>query len=174
MPKEPDPSDKRQNLLKVIQEQNGKYTENELSVFFMLASFKEWLSAAKTITEENQISLRENLVTDAEMTPEAIYDKHFLGENQNSSVIVPSPSHSPTVESSPKKTDNRKIVQFPQITSAYDALKTFFSKPFLQGDALDRIKKTCGIDQAEAERIYLGLVDDGKLAITPEGFWWFV
>ena len=113
--KEPDPSDKRQNLLKVIQEQNGKYTENELSVFFTLDSFKAWLDEAKTITEENHILLRENLVTDAETTPETIYRKHFLSENQNSSVNVLSPNESPTVESAQEKTDNQEIVQFPKI-----------------------------------------------------------
>jgi len=113
--KEPDPSDKRQNLLKVIQEQNGKYTENELSVFFTLDSFKAWLNEAQTITEENHILLRENLLTDPETTPEAIYDKYFLDENQDSSVNVLSPNESPAVESAQEKTDNQKIVQFPQI-----------------------------------------------------------
>ena len=115
MSKEPDPSDKRQNLLKVIQEQNGKYTQNELSAFFTLESFKAWLNEAQTITEENQIVLRENLVTDVETTSEAIYDKFFLGTNRNSSVNVLSLNQSPTVQSAQERTDNQKIVQYPKI-----------------------------------------------------------
>jgi hypothetical protein len=122
MSKEPDPNDKRQNQLKVIQEQNGKYTENQLPVFFTLDSFKAWLNEAQTITEENHILLRESLITDAETTPEAIYNKHFLDENQNSSVNVLSPSESPTVKSAQEKTDNQKIVQFPNF-NVNDVLK---------------------------------------------------
>lgn len=132
MSKEPDPSDKRQNLLKVIQEQNGKYTENELSVFFTLESFKAWINEVQTITEENQISLRENLLTDTETTPEAIYNKYFpcedqsfvnenkhpsLDETQDSSINVLSLNQSPTVESAQEETDKQKIVQSPNINA---------------------------------------------------------
>jgi hypothetical protein len=173
MSKEPDPNDKRQNRLKVIQEQNGKYTENELSAFFTLETFKAWLNEAQTITEENHILLRENLVTDAETTPEAIYNKHFLDENQNSSVNIPSPNQSPPVESAQEKTDNHEIVQYPKVISAYDALKDSFKKAFPQQEALDLIVKVCTVDQTEAEQIFEALVKEGKLAMTPEGFWGF-
>jgi len=138
MSKEPDPSDKRQNLLKVIQEQNEKYTENDLSVFFTFDSFKAWLNEAQTITEENHISLRENLLTDVETTPETIYSKYFLDEKQNSSVNVLSPSNSPAIESAQEKTDNQEIVQFPNF-SIDDVLKL----ERLKGDFQDRCV-SCG------------------------------
>jgi hypothetical protein len=173
MSKEPDPGDKRQNLLKVIQEQNGKYTENELSVFFTLDSFKGWLNEAQTITEENHVLLRENLLTDAEATPEAIYSKHFLGENWDSSVNVPSSNGSPIVENAQEKTGTQEIVQFPKIIAVYQTLRDSFPKPFPQQEALDTIK-VCTVDQTEAERIFQALIKDGKIAMTPEGFWWFV
>jgi len=174
MSKIPDPQDKRQNLLEVIQEQSGKYTESELSVFFTLESFKQWLNEAETIADENQILLRESLIIDVETTPEAIYDKYFLGENEDSSVNVLSSSESPTAESAEKKTDNQKIGQFPKITSAYDILKNTFLNAFVQKDALDNISKAFAVDQTEAERIFQVLVEDGKLGMTPEGLWWFV
>jgi len=116
MTKEADPNDKRQNLLKVIQEKiNGNYTQNDLSVFFTLDSFKAWLNEVRQITVENHISLRENLIIDAEAMPEAIFAKYFYSENKDSAVIVPSPKGSPTAESEQKKTDNEKIVQFPNL-----------------------------------------------------------
>jgi hypothetical protein len=64
---------------------------------------------------ENHISLIENLITDAEATPEAIFAKYFYSEKQDSVVIVPSPNESSTVESEQEKTDNEKIVQFPNL-----------------------------------------------------------
>jgi hypothetical protein len=127
MSKERDPSDKRQNLLKVIHEQNGKYTENELSVFFTLDSFKAWLNEAETITEENHISLKQNLFAEAETTPELIYKKYFIDESRNSSINVLSPSETPTVESRPEKTDNQKTVQFPDFQIHLNEVKSILA-----------------------------------------------
>jgi hypothetical protein len=113
MTKEPNAADKRQNLLKVILEKiNGNYTQNDLSVFFTLDSLKAWLNEARQITAENHISLRENLVTDAEIAPEAIYGKYFYSEKQDSATIVPSPNESPAAESEREKTDNEKSLQY--------------------------------------------------------------
>jgi hypothetical protein len=173
MSKIPDPQDKRQYLLEVIQEKSGKYTETELSVFFTLESFKQWLDEAETITEENQILLRESPIVDDETTPEAVYTKYFLSKNVDSSVNVLSSSESPSVESTEKKTDNQKIGQFPKIISAYEFLKNTFLNAFVQKDALANITKTFVVNQAEAERIFQVLVEDGKVAMTPEGLWWF-
>ncbi|MGB8781037.1 MAG: hypothetical protein WCD81_10370 [Candidatus Bathyarchaeia archaeon] len=111
MSKIPNPADKRENLLEVIQEKNGECTQNDLSVFFSLESFKAWLNEAQSIIEENKILLRENLVDDAETTPEAIYTRHFSDENQDSSVNVLSPNEGPSAESVQEKTDNQKSVQ---------------------------------------------------------------
>jgi hypothetical protein len=122
MSKIPNPADKRENLLEVIQEKNGNYTQNDLSVFFTLESFKAWLNEAQSITEENHILLRENLLTDVDATPEALYDKYFLDENRNSSVNVLSPSEGTTVESTTKKTEFDKSVQFPHF-NVNDVLK---------------------------------------------------
>jgi len=113
MTSEPDPKDKRQLLLKIIiEERNQNYTQNDLSVFFTLDSLKAWLNEARQITAENHISLRENLITDAETTPEAMFTKYFYSEKQDSTVIIPSPNESPTAESDQKKTDNQKNVQY--------------------------------------------------------------
>ncbi|PIU60147.1 hypothetical protein COS86_00525, partial [Candidatus Bathyarchaeota archaeon CG07_land_8_20_14_0_80_47_9] len=113
MTKEPDPNDKRHNLLKVIQEKESRnYTQNDLPDIFTLDSLKAWLNEARSITAENYISLRENLIIDAETTPEAIFTKYFYSENQNSAVIVSSPNESPTAESDHIRTGNEKSLYY--------------------------------------------------------------
>jgi len=118
MTKEPSAVDKRQNLLKVIQEKiNSEYTKNELSDTFGLDSLKAWLNEARTITAENHISLIENLVSGVETTPEAIYLRYYektdslaISNNQDSAIIVSSPTLGATVERNLKVYDNEKIV----------------------------------------------------------------
>jgi DNA-directed RNA polymerase subunit M/transcription elongation factor TFIIS len=83
---------------------------------------------------ENHISLRENLIIDAEATPEAIFAKYFYSENKDSAVIVPSPNGSPTAESEQKKTDNEKIVQFPNLKPSVDLIVQFPEFQFRLGD----------------------------------------
>jgi hypothetical protein len=113
MSKEPSSTDKRQNLLKVIQEKiNGNYPQNDLSVFFKLDSLNAWLNEARQITAENHISLRENLVTDVEMSPEDIYLKYFYSEKQDSAVIVSSQTLGSTAESEQEKTEYQKSLQY--------------------------------------------------------------
>jgi hypothetical protein len=120
--KETNPNDKRSNLLKVIKEKNGNCTQNELSALLTLESFKEWLDNAKQITEENEISLRENLVIDAETTPEAVYKKYFVDKNAENANVVLGLTTSPLAETTIEKTDKPKIVQFPNL-NADDILK---------------------------------------------------
>jgi len=58
--------------------------------------------------------------------------------------------------------------------TAYQTLKNSSPKPFPQQEAFDNITKACMVDQTEAEHIFQALIQDGKVAMTPEGFWWFV
>lgn len=122
MTKERDSTDRRQNLLYVIKQESGKYTENALSVFFTLESFKEWLNAAKTITEENHVSLREKFCINIEVTPEEVYEEYFSDTKQDFSVNSLSPIQTSLVESIENKTQNEEIVQYPQ--NSIEALAT--------------------------------------------------
>jgi len=116
MTKETSSLDKRQNLLKVIPEKiNTNNEQNDFCVFFKLDSFKEWLNEAKQIIQQNHISLRENLITDAETTPEAIYLQYYektgsltISNNSDFCNIVSSPNESSTAESGQKNTQNEK------------------------------------------------------------------
>jgi hypothetical protein len=114
--KEPSEKDKRQNLLKVIQEKmNGNCTENDLSAFFRLEMFKEWLGNAKRITEKNQILLKESLIAEVETTPEAIYQKYFIDKNAENSNIVLGLITTALAETPIEKADKKESVQFPNL-----------------------------------------------------------
>ena len=115
MTKERDDTDRRQNLLYVIKQESGEYTQNELSVFFKPEMFKEWLNAAKTITASNHVSLREKFFTDAEATPDVVYDQYFSDKNPTDAVNGLRPTETPKTESTEKKTDNQESVQFPKV-----------------------------------------------------------
>jgi hypothetical protein len=115
--KEPDPNDKRQNRIKIIeQNKNGNCTQLSETDFFGLDSFKAWLNEAKTISEENQVLLRENLVSKKEVSSEEIYSKYFLNKSDVSSDIVPSGSQASSSESGSKQNDSDKSVQFPNLS----------------------------------------------------------
>jgi hypothetical protein len=183
MSKNPDPTDKRQNLLEVIQEKSGNYTENDLSVFFKLESLEAWLNEAQSITEENHILLRESLLSDAETTPEAIYGRHFSDENRNSSVNVLSPSESPTVKSEQEKTDFEKIVQYRNSPNSaqtgplsngemLDILHSELprGKPFLEEDFLN-VVQSHGWTRHDHDEFFKKLQEQGTVFATPDGRW---
>ncbi len=108
--KEPDPQDKRQNKLKVIKsEENGNYTQFQLPAFFGLNSLEAWLNELKQINVEKQLVMRENLITEKELTTVAELHRTF----RNSANISLSSSKSAYVETSQIETENRKSVQFP-------------------------------------------------------------
>ncbi len=168
MTKEPDPNDKRHNLLKVIQEKkNGNYTQNDLSVFFTLDSLKAWLNEARSITAENHISLRENLITDAETTPEAIFTKYFYSENEDSAVIIPSPNESPTAESYQKKTENEKSLHYLHLNhSVPDVLESNGeTKDYVQQDQTAYVSH---VKTAEPCYNNCGLASEWQVKIEPD------
>jgi hypothetical protein len=123
MTKQPDPNDKRRNMLQIIRsEKNGNYTKINFSEIFKLETFKEWLNKANQISEKNRILLRENFFAEGEATPENIFEKFFLYKNENFSDIHLSDSETPSAERAIEKTENLKIVQFPNF-NVNDVLK---------------------------------------------------
>jgi uncharacterized protein YdaU (DUF1376 family) len=117
--KKPDPEDKRQNVIKIIeQNKNRNYTKTDLSAFFKLDSFKEWLKKAEPISEENRILLRISEMSQAEATLEDVFARYYTDsrrENGNSSDIVLGDSKPSLTESATQKAEQTEIVQFPNL-----------------------------------------------------------
>ena len=127
--KTPDPNDKRRHILKIIKsEKNGNYTKIDFSEIFGLDSFKAWLNEAEQISEKNQLSLRQSLVSDIETSVEDMFKRYFLSENGNFSDIVLSDSEASLSESVKEKTENQKIVQFPNFQIKLEDLTSVYWK----------------------------------------------
>ncbi len=60
------------------------------------------------------------------------------------------------------------------VVLAYQTLRSQLQSPFTQKDAIDLIGKARTCDESEAEHIFRALLDEGKVAMTPEGLWWFL
>jgi hypothetical protein len=115
MTKEPNISDKRENLLRVIKNKNGNCTQNDFSAIFTLESFKAWLNEARTITASNQILLRKDILSDQEASPEEIYSQFYLNDLSKNAVICSSDSQASSSESGKEKAESKEIVQFPNL-----------------------------------------------------------
>lgn len=64
----------------------------------------------------------------------------------------------------------QSIVSIPE---AYEKLRNVLQCPFHEGKAFEAIAKLRGCDQAEAEKTFKVLVDDGKVFMDKEGLWSF-
>lgn len=120
--KNPDPNDKRKNIINVIRnsEKNGNHTKIAFSEFFDLESLKEWLNTAKKISEENSIVLRDSLISETKQGVEADLDAVWfryyqkpLGTNADSSNIEIEPKQDAKDETTEENSEKRKGVQFP-------------------------------------------------------------
>lgn len=112
--KNPDKMDKRRNLITVIKEEkNGNYTQIDFSEIFRLDSLKAWLNELKQILRKNRVTIKENFVSDGEISCEAVFKKYFLNSSDEIRNIELSPSQAPSQESTVKITEKRKSVQFP-------------------------------------------------------------
>lgn len=110
--KREDPENKKRNMLKVIKEneENGKYTQFRFSEFFGLDSFKAWLNKANSISEKNQICLKENPFSDGDASCEDVFNRCFLSQREDFSYIVPDDSKVSLSESAEKNTEKQKSV----------------------------------------------------------------
>jgi hypothetical protein len=111
--KKSNPNDKRSNILSIIRQKNGNYGGFNFSVIFGLDSFKAWLNEANQILEKNQILLRENLISNTEVSIEDIFDKYFLSKNGKISNISLSDSKASLDETTSEITENQEAPQFP-------------------------------------------------------------
>ena len=78
----PDPTDKRRQLYKTIQDnqKTRNYTQTRFSSIFTLETLKAWLKEANQIFAHNSLSLRENSISECEISVEELYRRHFLSE----------------------------------------------------------------------------------------------
>jgi hypothetical protein len=179
--KEQNPADKRSNLLKVIEEKiNREHTQNDLSVFFTLQSFKDWLNEARTITEENQVLIRESLVSDGEVSAEEVYRKYFVDKTGENANIVLGLSEGAVAESGEKNTENGKSVQSlnsteSKLLSSKEMLEFLYSElprgtVFLEQQFLDCVARH-GWGRSGHDVLFRQLRTEGSIMSTPEGAW---
>jgi len=78
----PDPTDKRRQLYKTIHnnQKTRNYTNSQFSSIFTLETLKAWLNEAEKIFAHNSLSLRENIISEQEITVEELYNRHFSSE----------------------------------------------------------------------------------------------
>jgi hypothetical protein len=105
-----DPQNKKRNLYEVIHENEKfrKYTHFSFASIFTLDSLKAWLNKANSITANNQISLKESIVNERDITIEELFNKHFLSETPSDAVIDSSDSKASPDESGKNITANQK------------------------------------------------------------------
>jgi len=111
--KSPDKLDKRRNVITVIKEEkSGNYTQNSFSEIFGLDSFKAWLNEAKQLLRKSEIHIRENFVSDNDVSIGEIFEKYFLHKTCDFRNIVLGGSKASLSKRAQEKTDFRKSVQF--------------------------------------------------------------
>jgi hypothetical protein len=117
----PDPADKRRQLYKAIH--NGQKSRNllnsQFSTIFTLETLKEWLKGAEKIFAHNTLSLRENIITEREVTIEELYAKHFYGETGTCANISLSASKASSGENASKLVENDKINKLRNFKAVY-------------------------------------------------------
>jgi len=100
----PDPTDKRRQLYKTIHnnQKTRNYTNSQFSSIFTLETLKAWLKEAEQIFAHNSLSLRENIISEREITVEELYNRHFLSETPPRANISPSTNEASLTEKAQK------------------------------------------------------------------------
>lgn len=117
----PDPNDKRRQLYKVIHsnEKSRNYTNSQFSAIFTLETLKAWLKEAEKIFAHNSLSLRENIISEREITVEELYNRHFLSETSPHANISLSTSKASLTENASRIDENGKINKLRNFKAVY-------------------------------------------------------
>ncbi|MGF3536931.1 MAG: hypothetical protein ACQXXE_08810 [Candidatus Bathyarchaeia archaeon] len=117
----PDPTDKRRQLYKTIQntQKSRNYTNSPFSSIFTLETLKAWLNEANQIFAHNSLSLRENIITEQEISIEELYNRHFLSETIPRANIPLNTSEASLTEAASKVDENDKINKLRDFKAAY-------------------------------------------------------
>jgi len=117
----PDPNDKRRQLFKTIHanQKTRNYTNSPFSSIFTLETLKAWLKEAEKIFAHNSLSLRENIISEREITVEELYNRHFLNETNPRVNISLSTSKASLTENASKVDENSKINKLRNFKAVY-------------------------------------------------------
>jgi hypothetical protein len=117
----PDPNDKRRQLFKTIHtnQKTRNYTNSQFSSIFTLETLKAWLKEAEKIFAHNSLSLRENLISEREISLEELYNRHFLSETSPRANISLSTSEASSTETASKVDENDKINKLRNFKAVY-------------------------------------------------------
>jgi hypothetical protein len=117
----PDPNDKRRQLFKTIHtnQKSRNYTNSQFSSIFTLETLKAWLKEAEKIFAHNSLSLRENIISEREITIEELYNRHFLSETSPRANISLSTSEASLTENASKVDENDKINKLRNFKAVY-------------------------------------------------------
>jgi transcription elongation factor Elf1 len=114
MTKEPDPSDRRQNRLKIIKsEKCGNYVQNDLSAIFTVDLFNAWLDEPKQTWTQTDVSLRESGISNDETTAETVYNRFFSSGNNENVHVELSGSEASSAEIAKEIADKQERTHFP-------------------------------------------------------------
>jgi hypothetical protein len=117
----PDPNDKRRQLFKTIHtnQKTRNYTNLQFSSIFTLETLKTWLEEAEKIFAHNSLSLRENIISEREITIEELYNRHFLSETSPHANISPSTSEASLSENASKIDEKSEINKLRNFKAVY-------------------------------------------------------
>jgi len=169
--KEPDPSDKRKVVIRVIKTaENSGYSRIRIfPASFTLENLRKWWDEEKKISENNLVVLKENLLG-GEASLESLYETHF-----RSDIFL----ELSKAEEEPAKEKEGEISGFresPIIQRLSDGeliilLKARFGQePFLQSDLESAMMKHGPRSKEEAESLREHLLNEGSMFYTPEGW----
>lgn len=180
----PDPSDKRKSLIMVIKKLDENVFDSVIHRFsdsFTLKEFKGWFDEIRKSVLQKPKVLMQKMTSEHEANVEAVYEEHY----------------SPTLLSLELLTSEEQISQYaskpvegvkPQktIEDMFRTEKNRISRTLLTQEVLGQLRKgfqkgtqhdfetlaqDVGLNQEEAERLFQQLVEEGKLAMDPEGWW---
>ncbi|MEM3551876.1 MAG: hypothetical protein QXV01_12395 [Candidatus Bathyarchaeia archaeon] len=117
----PDPADKRRQLYEAIH--NGEKSRNllnsQFSSIFTIETLKEWLKGAEKIFAHNTLSLKENIISEREITVEDLYAKHFQSENGLCANISLNANKASSGENASKLVENDEINKLRNFKAVY-------------------------------------------------------
>jgi hypothetical protein len=100
----PDPNDKRRQVFKIIREsqKSRNLLNSPFSSIFTLEMLKAWLEEANQIFAHNSLSLRENIISEREISLEELYNSRFSSETSPREYISSGANEASLTEKAPK------------------------------------------------------------------------
>jgi len=122
----PDPNDKRRQLYRTIRtsEKPRNCTNPQFSSIFTLETLNAWLEEATKIFAHNSLSLRENIISEREVTVEELYAKHFLSETNPCANTALRTTTASSTENTSEITENSEINKLRNFQTVHKCLSS--------------------------------------------------